>query len=160
MSPLLRLRTGATMMQSSEEQINQAMQDGKFDHLPGKGRPLHLEENPFEDAEWRVSHHILRSSGYTLPWIETRRELQDALQSACAALRRTWEWSQNALAESQPSGFVQDVWKYAAGTFRQRVEEYNRRLLAYNLQAPSDRFHLPPLEVDREIERITAIPTD
>jgi DnaJ family protein C protein 28 len=144
-------------MRKAEEQIQRAMQEGKFDHLPGKGKPLHLEDNPFEDPEWRLAYHVLRTSGHALPWIETRRELEDALLAARAALQRTWEWRESALAESQPVPFVLAVWTQAVDTFCQRIEDYNQRVLSYNLQAPSDRFHLTRLDADGEIEKITTL---
>ena len=147
-------------MSNTEEQIRRAMEEGKFDNLPGKGKPLHLEENPLEDPEWRLAHHILRSSGYTLPWIEARRELESAIQAARAALGRTWQWRQDALAENQPVVFVLAVWGQATKIFRQRVDELNKRILSFNLQAPSERFHLRRLDDAREIDEITASAAD
>ena len=41
-----------------EEQIRRAIQEGKFDDLPGKGKPLKLDENPFEESEWRMANKI------------------------------------------------------------------------------------------------------
>ena len=43
---------------SIEEIIRRAIQEGKFDDLPGKGEPLQLDDNPHEDPEWRAAHHI------------------------------------------------------------------------------------------------------
>jgi hypothetical protein len=93
-------------MSKVEEQICRAMEEGQFDNLPGKGKPLHLEDNPFEDPEWRLAHHVLRSSGFTLPWIEARRELEAAILEARTALRRSWAWRQAALAGGQPVQLV------------------------------------------------------
>jgi hypothetical protein len=73
-------------MRSIDEQIRQAMEEGKFDDLPGKGRPLRLDENPFEDPEWRMAYQVLHNSGYSLPWLESRRELLKDLEAAQAAL--------------------------------------------------------------------------
>jgi DnaJ family protein C protein 28 len=142
-------------MSNVEDQIRRAMEGGKFDNLPGSGKPLRLEENPFEDPEWRLAHHALRSSGYSLPWIETRKELDEAIRAARAALRRTWAWQQAALADELPPGFVQAVWDQAVDTFRQRVENLNRRIRDYNIEAPSPGFHLNPLHAEREIEKTT-----
>jgi len=57
---------------NAEEQIRRAIEEGKFDNLPGKGKPLNLEQNPFEDPEWRLANHVLITSGFSLPWIEKR----------------------------------------------------------------------------------------
>jgi len=148
-------------MSKAEEQIRRAMEEGKFDNLPGKGKPLRLEENPLEDPEWRLAHHVLRSSGYTLPWIETRRELEADIQAARTAIGRAWRWQKEALAEEdQPAVFVLAVWGQALKIFRQRVDELNKRILIFNLQAPSERFHLRQLDAAREIDEISASNVD
>ena len=77
-------------MSNVEEHIRRAMQEGKFDDLPGKGKPLHWEENPNQDPEMRLAYHLLRSSGYTLPWIETLREIDRDIEAARGDLRRGW----------------------------------------------------------------------
>jgi hypothetical protein len=43
-----------------EKQIREAMEAGEFDNLPGKGQPIDLTENPFEDPDLRMAHHLLR----------------------------------------------------------------------------------------------------
>jgi DnaJ family protein C protein 28 len=142
-------------MSNVEDQIRRAMEEGKFDNLPGSGKPLRLDENPFEDPEWRLAHHALRSSGYSLPWIETRKELEETIRAARAALARTWKWQQATPGDELPPAFVQAVWDQAVTTFRQRVETLNRRIRDYNLEAPSPGLHLHPLNARREIEKIT-----
>ena len=140
------------MTNNVEDEIRRAIEAGQFDNLPGKGKPLKLEENPFEDPEWRLAHHVLRKGGFTLPWIEARRELEAAILAARQALRRSWAWRQAALAEGRPSQTVQGEWERAVEAFRRQVDEINRDILTYNLKAPSGRFHLPQIDVKGEIE--------
>lgn len=140
------------MMSKVEEQIRRAMEEGQFDNLPGKGKPLHLEENPFEDPEWRMAYHLLRSNGFTLPWIEARRELEAAILEARTALRRSWAWRQSALAGGQPVQLVDDEWRRAVEAFRRQVDDINKDILTYNLKAPSGRLHLAKINVEGEIE--------
>lgn len=140
------------MMSKVEEQIRRAMEEGQFDNLPGKGKPLHLEDNPFEDSEWRLAYHILRSNGFTLPWIEARREVEAAILEARTALRRTWAWRQAALAGGQPVQLVNAEWERAVESFRQQIDKINRDILTYNLKAPSARLHLSMINVEGEIE--------
>ncbi|MBN1147284.1 MAG: DUF1992 domain-containing protein [Anaerolineales bacterium] len=141
---------------SVEEHIRQAMSQGKFDDLPGKGKPLHLDENPLEDPEWRLAHHMLRSSGYTLPWIEMRREIKDEIDAARAALRRAWEWRQKSLALDQEDGLVEAEWARAAAAFRAQAQQINKRIADYNLQAPVEKLQLLKLSAEREIRDMAA----
>jgi len=140
---------------SVEEIIRQAMAEGKFDDLPGKGKPMDLEEDPFVDPEWRLAYHALRNAGFTLPWIETRREIEAGLEEARLALERAWTWRLGELAGGMAGDWVEGEWRRAQESFRQSALELNHRISAYNLEAPAPRFQLSPLNADREIERIT-----
>lgn len=144
------------MPESIEEQIRQAMQEGKFDNLPGKGQPLRLDENPHEDPEWRLAHHMLHGSGYTLPWIAARNEIEAEIEAARLELLRTWTWRREALDEVPlclPYEQVERAWQRAVEAFREQALCINKRILAYNLQAPLERFQLLPLNVEQEIKR-------
>jgi hypothetical protein len=75
-----------------EEHIRRAIESGKFDDLPGKGKPLNLDDDQWVDSDWRLAHHTLKSAGYTLPWIEMLKEIDLEIEAARLALRRAWEW--------------------------------------------------------------------
>jgi DnaJ family protein C protein 28 len=141
-------------MNATDDPIQKAMQDGQFDDLPGKGKPLNLDVNPFADPEWELAQHMLKNSGFSLPWIETRQEIEKDLAEIQAELRRAWEWRQSAIAQDQPASQIEKDWQQGVNAFRERVLELNKRIRDYNLQAPSDRFHLFFLNADKEIAAI------
>ncbi len=107
------------MSSGIEEQIRRAMQEGKFDDLPGQGKPLRLEENPFEDPDMRMANHLLRSAGFTLPWIEKKREIEALSGQARRSLRQSWEWRQTALQAHSPGNFIESEWQRACAAFRE-----------------------------------------
>jgi DnaJ homolog subfamily C member 28 len=144
-------------MPDIEEHIRKAIQEGQFADLPGKGKPLPLDDNPYVDPEWRLAHHLLKSSGYTLPWIEKRQQLIDSVASARAALRRAWNWRQNALAEGQPAAQVALEWQHALTAFREQILALNKEISGFNLEAPSPQFQLFPLNPEQEIDSIYGI---
>ena len=41
--------------------MREAIENGEFDNLPGKGEPIDLSENPFEDPDLRVVHRLQRN---------------------------------------------------------------------------------------------------
>jgi DnaJ family protein C protein 28 len=139
-----------------EDPIDRAMREGKFDNLPGKGKPLRLDENPHEDPDWRLAHHMLKESGFTLPWIQLRHEIEAETETAYTALRQAWERRQADRSEAGAS-FTDVAWRSALNSFREQVERINRRIRDYNLQTPSLNFQLSPLNAEREIDRLTAI---
>lgn len=127
---------------SADEIIKRAMQEGTFDNLPGKGKPLNLNENPHEPEEWRTTYRMLRSNGYSLPWLELRREIEEAVDRARSDAR--------SAMESGPD----DFWNRQKAVFQQRIEALNQRIFQYNLQAPSPVFHRQPLDFARELDAI------
>src|SRR4030065_2051501 len=127
-------------MPNIEELLRRAMAEGKFDDLPGKGKPLHLDQsNPHADPEWELAYRMLRESGFSLPWIETIREIEKDIESARKDLMRAWEWHQSALSTSQPHGFISAEWERALNAFTEKLTAITKRIRVYNLQVPNAR---------------------
>lgn len=141
-------------MPNIDDLIRKAMEDGHFDDLKGKGKPLNLDSNPHEDPAWSLAHHVLKNSGFSLPWIQTRQQIEVEITSLLDGLKRTWEWRLEALEHKQPYDLVEDEWRRATTNFVQAVEKLNRRIRIYNLEAPSGRFQLMVLNAAREIEKV------
>ena len=142
-------------MSNIEDHIHQAMQEGKFDDLPGKGKPLNLDDNPLADPEWRMAHHMLQSSGFTLPWIEKRQEIDAALDKARQELRRAWEWRARAAQSGIPPSQAEREWQHSLERFRAQVTEINKKLFSYNLEVPSSQFQRLPVSFEQEVESLT-----
>jgi DnaJ family protein C protein 28 len=143
-------------MKGIEEQIRKAIEAGEFKDLPGKGKPLKLEDNPLADPEWRLANQVLRDGGYTLPWIEARQEIEASLEKSRLELASAWEWRQTASLRNLSIDQAHSEWSRAVEAFRQQVKDLNKLIQDYNLQTPSDQFQRLPLNADREIEKFTA----
>jgi DnaJ family protein C protein 28 len=140
-----------------EEHIRRAMQEGKFDNLPGKGKPLRLDDNPHQDPAWRLAHHVLRENGFALPWMESLRAIETQLEAARTALLRAWSLRQAAGTGAETPAFqAESQWRRAVKRFHQQIEEINQLVAAYNLEVPLDRFQKRRLDAGREITRLTA----
>lgn len=131
--------------------IRQAMEEGRFDNLPGKGRPLDLGGED-EDETW-AANRILKNADLAPDWIEERREIVTLMAQARARLARSWAWRCEALARGEAYAFVADEWQRALARFREAADEINRRIRTYNLKAPTPLVHLPVLDVEREVRR-------
>jgi DnaJ family protein C protein 28 len=141
-------------MSEIEDPIRKAMEDGKFDDLPGKGKPLNLDDNPYADPDWQLAHHMLKSSGFTLPWIAARQEIDTQIETARTTLARAWEWRTRSLQGSQPYTQVEAEWQRAVRAFEEQVEKINKKIFDYNLQTPSEKFQLMKLNAQKEIETV------
>ena len=131
-------------MRLVEERIQKAMAEGAFTNLPGKGRPLHLEDNPYEDPAWRTAYRMLRNAGYSLPWIDSARDIENGVKAARRDLARAWA-----------QGQAGDSWALAVAQFKSRIEELNRQLRDHNLEVPAPRFQIPALNFNAEYKAIT-----
>ncbi len=58
------------------EQIEEAMKRGEFSNLPGKGKPLRLETNPFITPQVRMANRLLKNNGFAPQWIELEKEIR------------------------------------------------------------------------------------
>ncbi len=143
----------------AERKIREAMEQGAFEHLSGTGRPLNLEENPHEDPEMRLAHHLLHSNGFALPWIEEHRDLEARVAALRSSLKRSSNDCQAAVRTARgttTSVVAHPAWRSAVQTFREQAADLNRRIRCYNLKAPSSHFHLLVVEVESEIQKVTA----
>jgi hypothetical protein len=57
-----------------EQRIEEAVRDGVFDDLPGRGRPLQLEDLSLVPDELRAGYILLRTHGYLPAELEARKE--------------------------------------------------------------------------------------
>jgi DnaJ family protein C protein 28 len=138
-------------MPDIEEHIQKAYAEGKFDNLPGNGKPLRLADDSMTDPEWRMAFHVLKASGYSLPWIEKRREILEDWENAITALCRSYAWRQAAINENVAQARVEEEWSRAQESFRSQVVQLNKRIFSYNLEIPSPQFALVTKDAEKEL---------
>ena len=137
-----------------EQRLQDAFAKGEFANLPGKGKPLELDEDPLaEPAQW-MARHILRNSGMSLPWVEERQRIEEALALATKRLERAWSAYAGDRGGELPSPAAESRWQKALATFREDASALNRRIRTYNLTVPHVRFQRCLIEVRREVARL------
>ena len=97
----------------AERKIQEAMAEGAFERLEGTGRPIDLEENPYEDPAQRMAHRLLRNNGFAPAWILESKDLDADIR-----------WLHSAAHRLEP------------GELARRVADLNRRIELFNLKAP------------------------
>jgi DnaJ family protein C protein 28 len=143
-------------MPNVEDLIKKAMQEGKFDNLPGKGKKIELQQtNPHADPEWEIAFGMLKNAGYTLPWIETLQGIKKDLEAAREELRLAWLLYKFDYGQTKTAGDSAAQWEHAKAAFRVKLDEVNRRIRDYNLHVPAVRFQRQVLTIDQEINNIT-----
>ncbi|CRK81913.1 DnaJ family domain-containing protein [Neobacillus massiliamazoniensis] len=59
----------------SEDRIKKAYRDGDFNHLPGYGKPLQLEDLSGIPEELRMAYKLMKNAGYTEEESSLRQEM-------------------------------------------------------------------------------------
>jgi DnaJ family protein C protein 28 len=127
-----------------EKIIREAMEQGEFDNLQGKGQPIDLRENPFEDPDLRTAHRLLRNAGFAPAWLEERKDIDARLEERLTTLRRAWK----IYGEGHPE------WERNLSDFRDSVAELNQRIRIYNLKAPAAVFHRVKINGEQLIRQV------
>jgi hypothetical protein len=69
----------------AEQKIREAQERGDFDDLPGKGKPLDLEDWERVPEELRLAYKVLKNAGFTPPELTIKKEIaqiEDLLATA------------------------------------------------------------------------------
>jgi hypothetical protein len=121
------------------------MEQGKFDELPHRGRPLPNDDNPHA-ADWALAYHVLRNAGAAPPWIEADKEVRELLDRRDALLAR-------AAARPATTAFARTR---DLAALEELVTLINAAIARVNAEAPTVRQHRRPLVLADEIARYDA----
>jgi hypothetical protein len=68
----------AALERVAEKRINEAIQRGEFDNLPGSGKPLNLEDDRQIPDDLRLAYKILRNADCLPPELELKKAIRTA----------------------------------------------------------------------------------
>jgi hypothetical protein len=137
-----RLQVGPTWESLIERQIREAMAEGAFDHLPYQGEPLPIEDDSAA-GEWAMAHRLLREAGAAPPWIEADKQARRLMAELEVLIERAPRMSRMAQGR-------------ARNDLRRIVTETNAAIAHLNAEAPTDRQHRRPLDIEVETARLEA----
>lgn len=125
-----------------ERQIREAVEEGKFEDLPHQGAPLPNDDNPMA-GDWGLAFHVLKNAGVAPPWIAADKEVRDLLAQRDVLLA-------SAAGGTPPSAMSRDR---ARASLTELVIAINAAIARLNAEAPTDRQHRRPLDLDDELAR-------
>lgn len=64
----------------AEKYIQQAVEKGEFEDLPGAGKPITLDDNALVPEELRAGYRLLKNSGYLPVELQLHKEIQEVEQ--------------------------------------------------------------------------------
>ena len=116
----------------AERKIQDAIEEGLFDNLPGAGQPLDLSVNPFEPPGTGAINRLLKHNRVLPPWLLLEKEIEASRAVALASLAR-WDKSEPALRDQKDYARLRDL---ARETYQMRLRETNDLILKYNFSNP------------------------
>jgi hypothetical protein len=78
----------------ADRKIKEAQDEGLFDNLPGKGKPLNLDEDSRVPPEQRLANKLLKEANVLPDWIELDKEVRQTQvqwERRIDAFGRRWE---------------------------------------------------------------------
>jgi hypothetical protein len=125
--------------------MNKAQADGLMDNLPGQGQPLQLDDDALVPDEYRLGNRMLKSSGFAPPWIEAQREIEQERAKLDSWLKD----AKRRLPHLEPA--ARTALKVA---YRRKLDDLQRMITHYNLQAPAGAPHLAGLRMADELAEL------
>jgi len=134
--------------------IEEAMRNGDFDNLAGRGKPLKLDRNPYTPAGMEMAFDLLKNNDLAPAWIGMRRELLRDIEhwrSQLAALVQRYG-AEHAARGVESNGAVQARWLAQRQALQLEVDAFNRRIVNLNLQQPIAHLELLRLVLADELQ--------
>lgn len=113
--------------------LREAQQSEEWKNLPGEGRPLALDDNPYTPSDQRMAFKILKDNDMAPTWITESKALETKREKLVAQIAK----ARNSAAPA-PSQ-----------TLRDSVRNFNNEVLSYNLKVPPGVVHKRFIDLDR-----------
>ena len=127
------------------EQIEEAMERGEFRNLPGKGKPLKLDTNPFLTPQVRMANRLLKENGFAPRWIELKKEIKQekgqlerllinlkSRRERLAVLIQQHPHRREAVRQSFEYELARGIARYS-----EKLENLNKKIQRVNLLMPT-----------------------
>lgn len=136
-----------------EEIVQEAMERGEFDNLPGMGKPLKLDDDNLSGGDKASAYRLLKSNDYAPPEIELLKEIRRE-RARLEQKKERFRARGDALRRRAVPPFESEKRAYntaldkAIGDYDAKLRELNRKILTLNLTVPLS-MHLPILNVEQ-----------
>lgn len=133
------------------KQIEKAMERGEFANLPGKGKPLKLDTNPFLTPQARMTNRLLKENGFAPRWVELKKEIKQekaqlervlvnlkARRERLVAIVQRYPHRHRAISRT----FEQERAR-AMAQYSEKLENLNRKIQRVNLLMPTRNRQYP-----------------
>ena len=136
----------------AERKIQDAIDEGLFDNLPGRGKPLDLSTNPFEPPGMGAVNRLLKHNKVLPLWLLLEQEIEASRALALATLAR-WEASEPGLRGTADYARLRAP---AREAYARHLKQTNDLILKYNYSSPFAHRAPVPLMLRQRLEEFDA----
>lgn len=137
----------------AERKIQEAMEAGEFDEIPGMGQPLRLDEDLSIPAHQRISARILKNARSLPEWIQTEIDIE---RERAAALNLRENGLKALVRARGTDRFARQAVRLRID-LRERMDLVNTLILKYNSLAPMGYQKVyAPFALAREMDRLAS----
>ncbi|HZT43530.1 MAG TPA: DUF1992 domain-containing protein [Chthonomonadaceae bacterium] len=151
------------MGQVAERKIQEAIEEGQFDNLPGKGQPIVFTDDPMTPPHLRLANRILKNAGVLPEWMQLQKEIEEERKAVTAQrgrLAREYPVRKNRVA-ALPSDHVA-VRQFAEwhvksrAAYHRRLKEVNTMILKFTMMVPTSATPFIPYKMAEEMAAFDA----
>jgi hypothetical protein len=149
----------------AERKIQDAIKDGAFDNLPGKGKPLDLDSDSGIPPEMRAASRILKNANVPPDWIQLDKGIRHLIEN-CRSLRLKFELEYQrrikAHSTSVPSHAIGNRaesdfpgwYSRESQRYLEALRQVNGEILKYNFIAPNCTQRHVPFRLAQEMQAL------
>jgi len=149
----------------AERKIQEGIEEGKFDNLPGMGKPLELNDGDSLPLDVRMANKVLKNAGVLPEWIQVQHEITTEREEmaryrermAAENVKRHTRLKQQKLPADHAAMRQFAEWHTRTrDNYLRRIKHYNTSVLKFSILAPSTAVPFRSLKVDTEMEAFDA----
>ncbi|KAL5698416.1 hypothetical protein ACHQM5_029457 [Ranunculus cassubicifolius] len=138
------VRSETDIINVVEQRIWHSMEEGHFENLPGKGKPLNLEINPHADPAEDTLYRILSKNKCAPEWIELNKQIREDIAE--------WRLFLKKANDIRLRG-NESKWNEVSEALKSQIQSINNKVFRYNLIVPFGR-QMFGVKWEKEIERL------
>ena len=144
----------------ADRKIRDAQEEGAFDNLPGKGKPLNLDFDPRVPPELRAAYRMMKDANLLPDWIQLDKEIRQLQERWDAQLATYAERRAEDLAarpERGSRGYDEDLDRSRERFLYRAAEglcELNRMIDRLNLMVPATSRQRLRIDVPARMEAL------
>lgn len=137
--------------------IDEAIRNGAFDNLRGKGKPLPIDRNPYVPEDQQMANDLLKNNNLAPHWISERNLMLETIERFRTRLRTLAQQFQQAwqsAADEKTRLNLAESWQKQLEEWAQEIKDLNKRITTTNLQQPIARLEIFKVLLDEELMRM------